>query len=110
VAINSTNYLGVPPQQSPPSGGSMMIQSTVVKPPPVQFTALQLDTKHNVVLSGNGGPANGTYCIWSTTNLVLPSSQWSCVATNNFNPDGSFNITLPITSDTAQQYYRLQAQ
>ena len=56
------------------------------------------------------GPTNGGYYYWlrSSTNLALPLTKWSIVATNPFDFQGNFSNQIPLTPGTPQQYYRLQ--
>jgi len=63
-----------------------------------------------MVLQGRGGPTGGSAVYWvrSTTNLALPLSEWSVVATNVFNADGTFSNSLPVDSGIPQQFYQLQ--
>jgi autotransporter-associated beta strand protein len=69
---------------------------------PVQATA------NGLVMSGSGGPANGSYYVLGTTNLALPTAQWLRLATNSFDGSGNFNFTNPIDPTTPQTFYRLQ--
>lgn len=85
--------------------------------PPSQFlfaplkrpvlTTLMLNGS-NVVIAGTNGPASGTFYVLSTTNLALPRSSWTCVATNDFDGHGNFNFTNPIVTGSPQSYYILQ--
>jgi hypothetical protein len=111
VAVNSTTNLGVPLQLggTPSSAGATQLAALVAPPPAVQITGFRMDGQ-NVVLSGSGGSGNGTYWVWSTTNLALPFGQWECVMTNTFNANGSFSNALPVTPGTPQMFYRLQVQ
>ncbi len=62
----------------------------------------------NVVLNGSGGPTNGAYYVLSSTNVALPLSAWTRIATNQFNSAGSFSCTNPIAPGRPQQFYLLQ--
>ena len=100
VRVDTASYLGVPPQILPTQfTGTLSIFSP------------SLQGQTNLVLSGNVGLANGglSYSVWGTTNLVVPSNQWSVVITNVFfNANGSFSNTLPIMPGTPQMFYRLR--
>lgn len=61
-----------------------------------------------IVLSGSGGKAYGVYFVLSTTNLSLPLNEWAPVATNQFDADGNFTFTNPVTATTPQQFFQLQ--
>ena len=62
------------------------------------------------VLSGTNGFAGDTYYVLWSTNLVSPSSNWMCVATNAFDATGSFSITNAVAPGLPQNFYRLQLQ
>ena len=51
----------------------------------------------NVVLSGTNGPSGGTYVVLTTTNVTLPFSSWTPIATNTFSGTGTFNVTNAIS-------------
>jgi hypothetical protein len=75
--VPATNYLGqvvIPPQFSAPVLGSA-----------------------GLVLSGSFGTPFGTYYILSSTNLALPTSQWTPLLTNQFDLNGNYNFTNPFT-------------
>jgi PKD repeat protein len=66
----------------------------------------------NLVLNGLNGFSNGTYYVMMSTNVALPLSQWTRVATNVPGANGNFTITVnkPVTSGAAQRYYIVQLQ
>jgi hypothetical protein len=59
---------------------------------------------------GGGGGGGGGYFYWlrSATNLTLPLTNWSIVATNPFDAYGNFSNQIPRTSLSPQMFYRLQ--
>jgi hypothetical protein len=61
-----------------------------------------------LVLSGSGGPANGSYYVLSTTNLAKPLSTWTVLATNNFDGSGVFHFTNMIDPIVCQHFYLLK--
>jgi hypothetical protein len=65
-----------------------------------------------LVLTGTNGLASETYYVLTSTNLALPFSQWTRVATSMLNANGDFTMTLPNAVDSAgsQQFYILQAK
>jgi PKD repeat protein len=83
---------------------------TVLVPNPPQITSISLSGATALVLQGTGGPTNGGYYYWlrSSTNLTLPLTNWSLVATNPFDLYGNFSNQIPLTPGTPQQFYRLQ--
>ena len=60
----------------------------------------------NIILSGTGGTANGTYYVLTTTNLA--SRSWLPVATNSYDASGNFNLTNALTPGVTQQFYLLK--
>jgi uncharacterized repeat protein (TIGR03803 family) len=64
----------------------------------------------NLVLNGNNGQSNATYYVLTSTNLLLPLSQWTRVATNVLSAGGNFTTTVTnaVTSGAGQQFYMLQ--
>jgi hypothetical protein len=59
-----------------------------------------------LVMSGSFGTPNGTYYILESTDLSLPVSQWTPVLTNQFDNNGNYNFTNPITATNL--YFILQ--
>ena len=64
----------------------------------------------NLVVNGNNGLSGLTYFVLMSTNLTLPSSQWTPVATNALNADGNFTITATnaVDPNVPQRFYRLE--
>jgi PKD repeat protein len=83
---------------------------TVLVPNPPQITSIQPVGTTALVLQGTGGPTNGGYYYWlrSATNVALPLTNWSLVATNPFDTFGNFSNQIPLTPGTEQQFYRMQ--
>jgi hypothetical protein len=57
---------------------------------------------NGLVLSGTGGPTNGTYNVLTSSNLLVPVNQWTPVTTNQFNSQGQFIFTNPVSTNTSQ--------
>ena len=98
---------------SGPGGGNTNTQLnsvTVLIPNPPQITSIQPMGKSALVLQGTGGPTNGGYYYWmrSSTNLMLPLTNWSIVATNPFDAYGNFSNQIQLTPGTPQMFYQLQ--
>ena len=67
-------------------------------PPPVSgllITNAQ-QSGANVVLSGSGGTAGGTYHLLANSDLTTPSTNWPSVATNTFDGAGAFSVSQVI--------------
>lgn len=58
----------------------------------------------NAILSGTNGPNNGAYYVLASSNVALSPTNWTSVATNNFDSAGNFSVTNP-AAGTSQQFY-----
>jgi fibronectin-binding autotransporter adhesin len=61
-----------------------------------------------MILSGNGGLANGNYFVLMATNAALPLSNWTRLLTNQFDGSGNFSFSNAISPAAAQEFFRLQ--
>ena len=63
----------------------------------------------NIVISGTNGQAGDAYYLLSSTNVALPLSQWTTVATNVLGASGAFTFTGTnvVTPGSPQQFYIL---
>jgi glucuronoarabinoxylan endo-1,4-beta-xylanase len=62
-----------------------------------------------LVAAGTNGNAPGTpFYILASTNLTLPLSQWTVIATNQFGSSGGFRFTNTIDSSQPQRFFTLQ--
>jgi hypothetical protein len=59
------------------------------------------------ILRGRDGVAHWNYEVWRTTNVALPQSQWTPVATNAFDSAGYFDCTNPVQPGARQSYFRV---
>jgi hypothetical protein len=66
----------------------------------------------NLVVSGGNGYAGGACITFTSTNLTLDLSQWTPVATNTLDTDGTFTFTATnaVTAKSPRQFYLLQMQ
>ena len=78
---------------------------TVVQPPKFGTTALA--TGGGVILSVSGGISNGTYYVLDTTNVAMPLTNWTRLATNQFMTSSNFTFTNAI-GNNPKLFYRLQ--
>ncbi len=67
---------------------------------------------NNLVLNATNGQSGGTYYVLASTNLTLPLSQWTRLATNVLSTSGNFTtlVTNSVTPGAGQQFYILQLQ
>jgi autotransporter-associated beta strand protein len=83
------------------------LRISVFPPPQPSIAGLTFDGA-NLILSGTNGPAYGTYYVLCTTNIGLPVSNWTCLATNLFDASGSFLFTNAVNHSSSQWFFRLQ--
>jgi len=62
----------------------------------------------NLVFSGGNGVPLGNYYVLMTTNLTLPLTNWTRLATNEFDGNGNFCFTNGLNMNLAPAFYRLQ--
>ena len=68
------------------------------------FTRLGQST----ITTGVGGTLGGAYYVLATTNLSVPLTQWTRVATNRFDGYGGFIFTNAIQLSTSRMFFALQ--
>ena len=66
----------------------------------------------NLVVNGSNGQSGATYYVLMTTNLSLPLSQWTPVATNILGAGGNFTITATntVSRTNPHRFYILETQ
>lgn len=62
----------------------------------------------NLIFSGSNGIADGTFHVFTSTNLLLPLASWTMISTGSFDATGAFSITNPISTGTPQRFYRIK--
>ena len=63
----------------------------------------------SLVISGNGGAANGGYSVYAATNVTQGWSNWSLAQTGLFDGGGSFIFTNSLSPAQPQKYFRMVA-
>ncbi len=66
-----------------------------------------LVTPQGLILRGTNGPANNVYQLLASTDLNLPSSNWSPIVAHPFDANGNFDFTNPVTPGLPRQFFRL---
>lgn len=61
----------------------------------------------NLILSGSGGPSNGTYRVLISTDLALPVTNWAAVTTSAFDTSGNFGFTNRVDSTGAVRFFNI---
>lgn len=123
VGNNLTNSDGAVPQAGLVSSGGTLYGTTTaggtggngtlfsLTPAILGIQGIRLSGT-NLVINGSNGKSNGTYVTWLTTNLFLPLTQWTPIATNTLNASGNFTFTATnaVDSKAKQRFYILQGQ
>ena len=91
---------------NPPGLVQLLVQAPAPPAPP-SFGSIS-STANGLVMSGSGGTTNGTFYVLVSTNIALPLSQWTPVATNVFDGSGHFIFTNAIAPNNPQAFYLLQ--
>jgi hypothetical protein len=64
-----------------------------------------------LTLAVTNGPASSSFVLLQSANMALPPSQWTPVLTNNFDENGSLNLSTNVVNPiNSQQFYILQIQ
>jgi polygalacturonase len=90
-----------------PPGLIQLVVQAPAPPSPPSFSGISA-TANGLVMSGTGGTTNGTFYVLVSTNIALPLSQWTSVATNLFDGSGHFIFTNTVSPNSPQVFYRLQ--
>ena len=117
----STRDLGsLPSVQMPPLDSTLvdtqdvqLVSNWIMSLPPDGAPAapgfnLSARSGTNLILGGTNGWPGQYYYVLASTNLALPRSQWTPMATNPFDPRGNFNFTNPVNPDQPYLFYLLQ--
>jgi hypothetical protein len=60
-----------------------------------------------LIIAGTNGTANATYYLLATTDLALPLTNWTPMATNVLDAQGNFVVTNGLNPKQSRQFYRL---
>lgn len=61
----------------------------------------------NLMFSGTNGFPDGSFTIWSSTNLAFPPTNWVQIGGGYFDGNGNFNVTNTINPGEPQRFYQL---
>ncbi len=73
---------------------------------PVIATLRMVST--NFIFTGTGGMATSNYYVLASTNIALPLSNWTRLATNTFDAAGFFMSTNGTLPGNSQLFYQIQ--
>ena len=85
------------------SSGTISVMTSPATGPTISSVQL---SSGNIVLSGSGGTASGTYYLLTTTNLAV--KPWLPIATNSYDTNGNFVLTNAVTPGVTQQFYLIE--
>lgn len=87
------------------TNGTIKVVSAVVSQPQIGTVSL---SGTNIVLTGSGGTVGANYYVLTSTNLALPLTNWTFIATNQFITGGNFTLTNPVDPTAPSSFYILQ--
>lgn len=61
----------------------------------------------NMAVNLTGGAANGTFVLYTTTNVFSPASNWVPCLTNQFDAQGNFSTDVKFDPNTPARYFRV---
>jgi autotransporter-associated beta strand protein len=114
--FNAGNYSGAFASLSPAIPGPKLVwyTNTLATDGTLRIAAAAPPSINNFAPSGNGfllsvtsGPPGSPYRVLSSTNLVLPLTNWTPVWTDSFNLNGSGLFTNPAGPTNAQQFFNI---
>ncbi len=73
---------------------------------PVIATAATVST--NFILTGTGGLPTSNYYVLAATNLTVPITNWTHLATNQFDALGNFHWSNSVANPKPNQFYLIQ--
>jgi fibronectin-binding autotransporter adhesin len=85
------------------TSGIIMVASGSVP----RFSGVSL-VGNNLVMRGSNGVPSGTYYVLASTNVALPVVNWTSIATNTFDANGTFLFTDTIKASVPKQFYLLK--
>ena len=86
------------------------IVGVVTSPTPLPKVSLIAIQTTNLILNVTNGVPNWPGCLLAATNLAIPATNWTRLATNVFDTGGGLRFTNPYTANSAQMFYRVQLQ
>ena len=93
----NTNSLG--------SDGTLSVVASPTSSPQIVTSTMN---GNNFVFSGSNGVPGWPYWVLSSTNLMLPTTNWSLISTGAFDASGNFIFTNPVDAGAPQNFYLLE--
>jgi hypothetical protein len=89
------------------SAGKVLLEVSPPSPPTFGSVSFVNNTG-NIILGGTGGVATGLYYVLASTNVALPLSQWTVIATNQFDSSGNFVFTNGMQTNVPETFFLLE--
>jgi autotransporter-associated beta strand protein len=61
-----------------------------------------------IIMIGSNGSLGGNYYVLASSNLLVPLTNWTYIATQAFNGDGTFSFTNNVDPTVPRQFYVIQ--
>ncbi|HXR06567.1 MAG TPA: autotransporter-associated beta strand repeat-containing protein, partial [Candidatus Acidoferrum sp.] len=93
----------------PGTKGTLTVLGTVTTGETPKFTSTAFTGSSgngNLVLSGTGGIAGGTFLVVGSTNVAAPLADWVTLAQGTFTGAG-FSVSIPVTTALPQEFIRV---
>ena len=94
------------PQTLPPLSLTTVVLEKNMTPP--RITSFQLLGESFAVAGTNGSAPGTSFYTLASTNLALPLTNWTVVATNQFGAGGGFSCTNTFDTGNAQQFFMIR--
>ncbi len=62
----------------------------------------------DLILTGDSGPANGTYSILTSTNVAAPLGDWTTNTVGTFDGSGVFSNAIPLTPGEPKRFFLIK--
>jgi hypothetical protein len=82
----------------------------VMSAPSQPVVSSQAISGGNFIISGTNGFAGRNYVVLTSTNITLPLTSWTPIATNAFENTGAFHATNAINPALHRGFYLIQSQ
>jgi autotransporter-associated beta strand protein len=114
--FRATSYLGSFSSLNPATPGAGQTWDTSalgtsgtirVAAPAPRFGSITL-AGTNLVISGSDGRAAGDYYVLTSTNVALPLTNWTRIATNVFDGSGDFSFTNSVSPSVPSRFFLLE--
>jgi hypothetical protein len=81
------------------------VASVPAEPLTIQSTRI---SNGNLIMSGTGGTANGSYTVLNSTNAAAPLANWTTNSIGTFDGTGAFSSSIPILQTEQGRFFRIR--